>query len=506
MSTEMHTREEALAKLNQGPLDVLIVGGGVVGAGIARDAAMRGLRTALVEQYDFASGTSSRSSRLLHGGLRYLAQGRVGLVHEASVEKKVVHTIAPHISQPLAFVFPVDKAPPWAQWALWKLRIGVRIYDLLCGGRNFGRSCGLNRAKTLELVPGLGGQRLAGSVRYWDGLTNDARLVIDTLRSAESAGAAVLNYCRMEQAQPDGGMWPCRLLDRQTGRPIEVVARCVVNATGPWAQGLGPSAVKLRLTKGVHLVIDRERLSLPDALVMIEGSRILFAIPWGQRVILGTTDTDYTGRPEDVTCEPEDVDYVLGVVNAAFPKANLSTADVISTWAGLRPLIANPNGKPSDISRSHDILNPAPGWYDVAGGKLTTYRLMAEQTVNRLEKHLGRSRTPCRTAQVPLLEPADAAFSGLLPPEFAPAAVEHYCRREWAVHLEDVMLRRAGWHYYHRDAEAIAVRTAEIMSKLLGWDEPQQVKELAAYRRAAGLAAGNCAADRGRPLEAGAHR
>ncbi|HVV01790.1 MAG TPA: FAD-dependent oxidoreductase, partial [Verrucomicrobiae bacterium] len=187
-------RPEVLAELTAHPLDLLVIGGGIVGSGIARDAAMRGLRVGLIEQQDFANGTSSRSSRLLHGGLRYLAQGRVGLVHEASVEKKVIHHIAPHLADPLPFIFPTYRGNK--HWVLWQLKIGVKIYDLLCGGRNLGRSTWLSRDETSRMVPSLSTKDLKGAVRYFDGFTNDARLVLDTLRSAAANGALLLNYAK----------------------------------------------------------------------------------------------------------------------------------------------------------------------------------------------------------------------------------------------------------------------------------------------------------------------
>jgi len=483
-------RSDALEKLTKTPLDVLVIGGGIVGAGVVRDAAMRGLRAGLIEQHDFAFGTSSRSSRLLHGGLRYLAQGRIGLVREASVEKRIIHTIAPHIAAPLAFVFPTYRGTPWAPWALWKLRIGVKIYDLLCGGRNLGRSSFLGARELREYLPGIREADLTGAVRYYDGLTNDARLVIDTLRSAARAGALLLNYCRLEDADPAGGAWSCFIRDVVSDRHAEATARCIVNATGPWAAQLRHSRVRLRLTKGVHLVIDRARLPVPDAVVMTEGNRILFAIPWGERVILGTTDTDYDGPIEAVRTDPADIRYILRVVNGAFPQAGLARTDVISSWAGLRPLIADPDGRPSDISRAHEILSPEPGWWDVAGGKLTTYRLMAEQTVDRIVKHLRCRAAPCATAGTPLLRPEDADdLSRITPPAVTPEAVRHYCRHEWAVHLDDVMVRRTSWHYYHRDADRIADRAAGWMGEVLGWTSAQQSDELERYRRSVDPAA-----------------
>ncbi|MFH1920779.1 MAG: glycerol-3-phosphate dehydrogenase/oxidase, partial [Planctomycetota bacterium] len=392
--------------------DVLVVGGGIVGAGVARDAAMRRLRVALVEQHDLAFGTSSRSSRLLHGGLRYLAQGRIGLVWEASREKRTLHRIAPHLAEPLAFVFPTYRG---TDWPLWKLAVGVKLYDLLCGRRNLGPSAWMGRSAVLEHLPGVDPDNLTGAVRYYDALTNDARLVLDTLRSAAGHGATIANYIRLEEASPDGNRWRCGIRDVLSGAPYEVTARSVVHAAGPWAEILPQSSIRLRLTKGVHLVADRSRLPVLDAVVVTEGKRILFVLPWGERVILGTTDTDYDGPIEAVRTEPADIDYILGVVNRGFPSAKLTEADVLSHWASLRPLIADESGGPSDISRAHQICMPRPGWLDVAGGKLTTYRLIAQQVVDRVTGHLGREAVPCRTAVEPLLEPETVRdLSGIL--------------------------------------------------------------------------------------------
>jgi len=483
-------RQATLRSLQQGPLDVLIIGGGIVGSGVARDAAMRGLRVGLVEQHDFAFGTSSRSSRLLHGGLRYLAQGRIGLVHEASVEKKVIHHIAPHLADPLPFIFPTFRGN--RDWVLWQLKIGVKVYDLLCGGRNLGKSTWLSQAEVLKKVPGLSPAGLNGAVRYYDGLTNDARLTIDTLRSAAAGGAAVVNYCRFKDAARSD-LWDCELEDRLAQRTFKVRARAVVNATGPWADGLPHSRVKLRLTKGIHLVVERARMPVTETVVMTEGKRILFVIPWGERTIIGTTDTDYQGPLDDVRADAADIAYVLRVTNQFFPAAKLMDRDVISAWAGLRPLVADRNGKPSDISRAHEIHNPEPGWWDVAGGKLTTYRLMGEQTLdeivtglkgsNRLNGKPGR----CRTAEAPLLPVAETeGVSGIVPPLFSRGPVEHCVGREWVVHLDDVMVRRTSWHYYHPDAAAKAAQVADWMSELLGWSKETRRAELERYARMTG--------------------
>ena len=474
-------REQTIRDLTAAPLDTLIIGGGIVGAGIARDAAMRGLRVGLVEQRDFAFGTSSRSSRLLHGGLRYLAQGRIGLVREASVEKKVIHHIAPHLAQPLPFIFPTYRGN--RDWILWQLKIGVKIYDFLCRGRNLGPSSWLRKDEVIATVPGIQADDLKGAVRYYDGFTNDARLVLDTLRSAEKHGALLLNYCEFTDATA-GQPWRCTAADRLKPRTFEINARTVVNATGPWAEKLPHSGVKLRLTKGVHVVIDRSRLPLPETVVLTEGKRILFTIPWGDRTILGTTDTDYNGPLDSITADQTDIEYILRIANRFFPKAGLNAGDVVSSWAGVRPLIADPKGRPSDISRSHEIRSPEPGWFDVAGGKLTTYRLMAEQAVDRIAAMLragnGRSHAePCRTAEEPLLSESETrGVSAITPPPFERQVVDHYCRNEWAVHLSDIMRRRTSWHYYFADAAERARQVAQWLQAIHGWSDERLEEEL----------------------------
>jgi glycerol-3-phosphate dehydrogenase len=373
---------------------------------------------------------------------------------------------------------------------LWQLRIGVKLYDLLCSGRNFEPSRGFTPAETLQRIPKLNRDGLRGSVRYSDALTNDARLVVDTLRSAAAHDATLCNYVRFHDASRTGSVWSCEVEDVLTGEHFLVRARSIVNATGPWAQQVPHSSVKLRLSKGIHVVVDRQRLPIVEAVVITEGKRILFLIPWGERVIIGTTDTDYRDTPEKVQVEPADVAYVLRTVNDFFPELRLRENDIVSSWAGLRPLIANPDGSPSDISRAHQIVCPEPGWWDVAGGKLTTYRLMAEQTVDQLAKYLGAKPVACRTAVEPLLSPAQAtSYSGTVPPPVSKAAVEHYVNAEWALHLDDVMMRRSSWHYYQADASHAAERVAGWMAELLCWTTTQQQRELARYDRAAGWSA-----------------
>lgn len=475
-------RGEQLTRLSDQSFDLLIVGGGIVGAGIARDAALRGVRTALVEQHDFAFGTSSRSSRLLHGGIRYLAQGRIGLVREASVEKTILHEIAPHLAEPMPFIFPAYRQ--FSDWPFWQLQIGVKIYDLLCSGKNFGPSSSISRDQLKSELPQLLDDGLKGAVRYFDGFTQDARLVLDTLRSAKANDATLLNYVRFERSENRGSEQIALLHDQESGRRFEARARCIVNATGPWSQQLPRSEVKLRLTKGVHLVFPREVLPIKEAVAITEHSRVLFVIPWGERIIIGTTDTDYTGSPEEVRTSPEDVQYLLRTVASYFPGAALQDHQIISTWAGLRPLIADNRRGPSQISRSHQIRQSHPNWWDVAGGKLTTYRLIAEQTVDQICRTWARPFERCQTAEPPLLPQSETnGISQIIPPPFSRNLVEHYCRNEWALHLSDVMLRRSSWHFYNGDLPHQLSECARWMAEVHGWSTSQVDSELLLYHQ-----------------------
>lgn len=473
---DLSPRAADLRTLRDGVLDVLVIGGGIVGAGVIRDAALRGFRVGLIEQRDFAFGTSSRTSRLLHGGLRYLAQGRLGLVREASIEKRTIHRIAPHLAAPLAFLFPTYRG---TQWPRWQLSIGVKLYDLLCGGNNFGRSLTLNPRDAGAQLPGIEREGLTGAVQYFDAYTNDSRLVIDTIFSAVRLGAAACNYVRFEEALPIAGGWCCRLHDQLTDERFEVRTRTVVNATGPWGDRIRGSKLQLRATKGVHLIIDRERLPVPSAVVMAQDKRILFAIPWGDRAILGATDDDYQGNPEDVSASLEDIDGICAVVNRFFPDTRLNGADVRSVYAGLRPLLATKRGTPSDISRAHSIIVSAQGWLDVAGGKLTTHRMMAEQAVDRLLPWLPKRNVRCLTAVTPLLATSDTCrYSGLLPPPVSRQAVEHYCLMERAVRLDDVLVRRSRWNSYVTHPFLVADQVACWMAQILGWTDAERAKEI----------------------------
>jgi glycerol-3-phosphate dehydrogenase len=406
-------------------------------------------------------------------------------VREASLEKRILHHIAPHLAQPLPFLFPTYAGTPWP---LWQLRLGVKLYDFLCNGKNFGKSEAFSRAELLAKMPQLSSEGLTGGVRYFDALTNDARLVLDTLRSAVENGAIICNYLKFKTADREPGNWLCELEDSESGRKWSVRARAIVNASGPWAELVPRSQVKLRLTKGIHVVIERTRLPISEAIAITQGKRLLFILPWGERLIVGTTDTDYSGTIDDVRAGSEDIDYLLRTVNKFFPRLTLSRAHVLSAWAGLRPLIADPNGSPSEIPRSHQLRNPEPGWWDLAGGKLTTYRLMAEQTIDAIVRSLketaGCKAGPCRTSEQPLLSREQTqGVSGILPAEVKREVVEHYCSNEWALHLDDVMLRRTGWQHYLPNAPGTAEQVADWMRELLGWSSEIRAAELRRYRQ-----------------------
>lgn len=288
---------------------------------------------------------------------------------------------------------------------------------------------------------------------------------------------------RFGAAQRAHGVWKCEVEDKAAGVRGGVQVRTVVNATGPWADQVPHSAVPLQLSKGVHIVIERARLPVPAAIVLPEGRRILFVLPWGERVIIGTTETPLHGPPEAVRAEGADLEYLLSTVNRFFPAVGLGPEDVVSQWAGVRPLIASGSDAVSDISRAHRISSPEPGWWDLAGGKLTTYRLMAEQLVDQVVKELALAAKPCRTALEPLLAPGQLnPFSGILPPAQTRDAIEYYVAHEWALHLEDVLLRRGGWACYDRLPPGVVVQIAGWMGGAAGWTIERRRGEIESWQ------------------------
>ena len=401
------TRRESLDRLAHDRFDVLVIGGGITGAGVARDAAMRGLRVALVEQHDFASGTSSRSSRLVHGGVRYLEYGQLGLVFESSRERRTLRRIAPHLVRPLPFVWPVYRG---ARVTRWKLAAAMTLYDALSLFRNVGRHERLTPRGVLAREPRLRSVRLTGGARYWDAATDDARLTLATVRSAQQSGAVVVNHARVVALLRDGDrITGARVLDDVQGGFTEVRADIVVNATGPWSDRVEalahPAATSgVRGSKGVHVSVPRSRIGNAFAITLLapQDGRVMFVLPSGAFTIIGTTDTFDDVSPDEVRASETDVAYLLSAANHYFPEAELTTPDVVSAWAGLRPLAIHSRSggtsEPGRASREHAIVQTAPGLVRVTGGKLTTYRSMACAVVDVVERALGIRPTRCRTA------------------------------------------------------------------------------------------------------------
>ncbi len=530
--------------------DLLIIGGGIVGAGAARDAAMRGLSVCLVEQRDLAFGTSSRSSKLVHGGLRYLEMGEFSLVFEAVSERRVLMEIAPHLVLPLGFLFPVYKG---SRRGVFTINIGMWLYDGLSLFRSPKIHRNLSTEDALLEEPALRPTDLKGAPLYYDCSTDDARLTLENALDAAQHGADVLTWTKVIAIHRDGTgkATGVRVLDQISGEERDIRARSLLNATGPWTDQTrrlaGIEQQILRPTKGVHVVVRAERLPIKNAVVCFhpEDGRVLFAVPWQDRVYIGTTDTDERGDPAAVCATAGDVRYLLDAGNHYFPDAKLQPADILSTWAGLRPLI-NPGdgaGAASSVSREHEILVDASGMITIAGGKLTTYRKMAGEIVDRAvallritggrdlkdlkDAHTARHPLPgavgwpedddrarvekaileifpdgdqkidadtarlfCNTygtrgSDVARLMAADqSAASRLLPdrPERM-AQVDFAVTRELARRLSDVMIRRTQLYFRDPDQGLGAVPAiAARMARLLGWSEERTGTEIADYR------------------------
>jgi glycerol-3-phosphate dehydrogenase len=519
------------------PLDLLVIGGGIVGAGIARDAARRGIRVGIVDKGDVGGATSATSSRLIHGGLRYLETGEYRLVMESTRERRVLLRIAPHLVRALPFLFPVyrgARVPPW------KLRAGMWLYDALAAFRNVHTHRWLGPRAVRELEPALRERDLRGAALYYDAQVDDARLVIATLRSAAAAGALVASYAAaISLLKPDGLVRGATVRDQLGDATRTVRALVVVNATGPWADRLrrldDPAATPLlRLTRGAHVMVPRARLGHTRAVTLtspIDG-RVMFVLPWGDHAYIGTTDTDDAAGPDAVHATGADVVYLLRSANAYFPAARLAPRDVVSTWAGLRALQATtPERGASDVSREQIEEESASGLLTMAGGKLTTYRAMARGIVDRVAARLhdadGRPRAPAPPTDVEPLPGGDAADYDVLAraleghgaspatarhlvmaygseamavlnraakkrvlagpivegrPEIR-AEVEHVVERELALRLSDVMMRRLHLFYEATDqGRPAALAVARKMRELLGWSGEREREELELYR------------------------
>ena len=528
-------RAASLARLGNEQFDVLVVGGGITGAGIARDAAARGLKVALIEKVDFGSGTSSKSSKLVHGGLRYLEQAELGLVFESVNERKRLMKLGRHLVRPLPFLVTNYKGD--RRW-LATLAFGLWIYDALCFFGNYRNHVTYGTKKTLALEPQLRSTGLNGGILYYDCLTDDARLTLECILDAGSLGAVTLNHVRAGKLLKDatGAICGVSAHDEETGATIEARAKVVINATGPWSDEVRALAGEPRIlkpTKGIHLVVDSKRLPIKHALMMSSprDKRVVFGIPWGLgRTVVGTTDTFFDGSPDTVEPTKEDVTYLLETANSYFPQAELTADDVLSTWSGLRPLLApeDEEAGASAVSREH-VIYESPGFVTIAGGKLTTFRRMAAEVVDKAMTQLGQTtKSPTATRPLPgavgltesddaldalakslpvnadaqryfageygvrapkLLEriATDATAGERLDPELPSlfAQVDEAIDVELARTLEDVIARRIPLILRARDQGlGIAERVAARLARRLEWSAERTARELARYRAA----------------------
>lgn len=506
-------REDLLARLAEDfCYDIAIVGGGATGLGVALDAAARGLKVVLVESHDFAKGTSSRATKLVHGGVRYLAQGNISLVREALHERTTLLHNAPHLAQPLAFVVP---AYQW--WEIPFYGAGLTAYDLLAGQAGLGKTAFLGHNATRELLPGVMPKGLVGGVKYWDGQFDDARLALALARTAAAKGALVVNYCQATDLLYQGGQvagLACE--DTLTGKAYTVRSRCVVNATGVWVDALRekdgianandgrhPTKPMVAPSQGVHIVVDREFLGGNTGLMVPKTAdgRVLFAVPWLGKVILGTTDTPRHDLPREPLAFEEEVSFILEE-SARYLRRAPQRSDIRSIWVGLRPLV-----KPQDddgentkgLSREHTILVSRSGLVTVTGGKWTTYRAMAEDVLDRcFEKGLLVERAKGMTAHLSLIgadtgvasrrpisetaglhsygseRPLVQALTGAeqwLTAGLNEAMVRFAARHEYALTVEDMLARRSRCLFLDaRLAIDLAPAVGEILRQETGLD------------------------------------
>jgi glycerol-3-phosphate dehydrogenase len=410
LNFSIRNRPEMVSKLKSERFDCLVIGGGITGAGIALDATTRGMKTALVEMQDFAAGTSSRSTKLVHGGLRYLKQFEVGLVAEVGKERNIVYENGPHVTTPLWMTLPFYRGG-----ALGKLStsIGLRLYDFLAGVKKSERRTMLSAAETLEKEPLLKNKDLLGSGYYVEYRTDDARLTIEVIKSAFENGAMACNYIKVVHLiYENGKVAGVTVQDQLNGEKYDIRAKRVVNAAGPWVDHIremdqSKKGKTLQLTKGVHLVIDQSRFPLKQAIYFeAQDGRMIFAILREKKVYAGTTDTFYDLDPEHPFVTSGDCEYILAAINDMFPALKLSVDDIESSWAGVRPLIFEEGKKASEISRKDEIWESSSGLITIAGGKLTGYRKMAETVVDilaaKLRLETGKQYSPCQTKMFPI--------------------------------------------------------------------------------------------------------
>lgn len=405
-------RAALLEQLRSDVFDLVVIGGGITGAGIALDASSRGLKTALVEKSDFASGTSSRSTKLIHGGLRYLKQLEIALVREVGRERATVHRLAPHLVRPEKMLLPLVEGGTYGKLAT---NMGLWVYDVLAGVTGEDKRKMLTREETIEREPLLRKDILVGAGYYAEYRTDDARLTIENVKTAIQNGALCINYVDAVDFQynAEGQIEALRCHDLPSDEPVVIKTKGVISAAGPWVDELRKQDASLQgkhlfLSKGVHIVVPHERLPVKQAVYFdVPDGRMIFAIPRGRVTYIGTTDTPYDGDTDNVLANLDDVQYLLDATNQMFPSVDLQPEDVESSWAGLRPLIHEEGKSASQMSRKDEIFESDSGLLSIAGGKLTGYRKMSERVVDRLVKRLeerhGQSVKPSRTAKLPLV-------------------------------------------------------------------------------------------------------
>ncbi len=476
-------RKETIKQIDDEVFDLLVIGGGVTGCGIALDAASRGLKVALVEQRDFASGTSSKSTKLIHGGLRYLKQLDIGLVRETGTERAIVHRLAPHLVLPEKMLMPLIKGGNYGKLAT---SFGLMVYDILAGVKGDDRRKMLSKEATLKKEPLLEANGLKGGGYYAEYRTDDARLTIELIKTAARFGAVAANYCKVVDFvyNESGQIVGANCQDQLSEDKFVINAKKIVSAGGPWVDRLRKrdgslSGKRLHLTKGVHVVFPFEKVPIKNT-TYFDGpdGRMIFAIPRGRVTYVGTTDTTYHGRLDRVVATKEDAAYLLKAVKHAFPSIDVSQEDMISNWAGLRPLIHEDGKSPSELSRKDEIFVSDKGLISIAGGKLTGYRKMAQRIVDlvtkQLEKEGSQDFPNCKTKNIPLTEVPFDNFQASLKyiedttPKLSPYGLDAY--HAWYLtttygRQSDIIIQKLS--DFRSEAPEVALARAEVWYAIL---------------------------------------
>ncbi len=401
------TPRNPLKQLGEKTYDLIIIGGGITGAGIARDATFRGLKVALFEQGDFASGTSSRTSKLIHGGIRYLEQGNLSLVFEASKERFLLQQLAPHLVRPIPFIFPIYKGGFWGKGMV---KMGMLLYDTLALFRNTHYHRMLSQKEALQQIPNLKSQGLSGAALFYDCLMNDARLCLENILEAQSLGAEIRNYTKATSflKNEKGLINGVKARDLLTEEEEEIYGKVIINATGPWVDDVchfdsDKENQKLRRTQGSHILLPPMKQQQALVFRSQKDDRIFFVIPWQGMSLVGTTDIDFEGDPGALKRSSAEIHYLLREINHYFPDYKVTEKDIISTFSGVRPLVRDENGRPSSVSRRTQIYESPSGLISITGGKFTTYRNVSEKVVNKIIKKLPHVQVkPCNTQTQPV--------------------------------------------------------------------------------------------------------